>query len=74
MPSTSETGATPETEAQRLNRLIPVMGVENARRLVASRVSEEQREALGKLVASAPRRVSSDPLAGYNAGGIDSEA
>lgn len=49
-----------ETPEERIARLTPVMGVENARRLVASRVSEDQRRRLAQLVTVAPRRVPSD--------------
>lgn len=62
MPQDGRPKPSPESDAQRLERLIPVMGVENARRLVASRVSEGQRDMLAKLVAAAPKRVASETL------------
>jgi hypothetical protein len=68
MPDVSQPESTPETDAQRLERLIPLVGEENARRLVANPPTEGQRRRLAQLVAAAPRRVSSAPSAGYNAG------
>lgn len=59
MPETTPASNPPETPAERLERLIPVMGVENARRITSATVSDDTRERLARLVATAPQRLPS---------------